>query len=492
MATAAEFPSFLINGVTAHRGGGGEAPENTLTSFAHGIAAGADWIELDIFRTRDGQLVVSHDKTTRRVGDLDLAVTASTYDELRTVDVATSFRAEHHLTLEECPPLTMPLLEDVLRLVLTQNRTRVSIQPKMDCVSDAIALIKRLHAESMVGFNDGSLPLMSAVKKLAPSIPVFWDRGESDIDEDIRIAKENGFETLVINAKALTPAKVTALQRVGLGIGVWTVNDETSWDRFLDMGVQRIYTDFPTRLLARQAARGFRPVTCQGVYPGHLQGVCTNDKDAIFWSWTTFMVKTDLQGRILIRIPVATHHGDVCYHDGKLYCAVNLGAFNKPAGQEDSWVYEYDAETLREVARHKVPELVHGAGGMAYHDGRFVVIGGLPPGTEENYLYEYDASFTFLKRHVLPSGYTLMGIQTAAFAEGSWWFGCYGKPPVLLRADANFSLTGKWEFNAAVGIIGIPGDRFFIAENRGVKGLGNTARLAIAHADAKNGLTKDE
>jgi hypothetical protein len=35
-----------------------------------------------------------------------------------------------------------------------------------------------------------------------------------------------------------------------------------------------------------------------------------------------------------------------------------------------------------------VPEVFHGAGGTGYHDGRFVVIGGLPPGVEENYVYE--------------------------------------------------------------------------------------------------------
>ncbi|HBJ86227.1 MAG TPA: hypothetical protein DDZ88_20655 [Verrucomicrobiales bacterium] len=46
-----------------------------------------------------------------------------------------------------------------------------------------------------------------------------------------------------------------------------------------------------------------------------------------------------------------------------------------------------------------------------------------------------------------------MGIQTAAYADGAWWLGCYGKPTILLRADENYRLIGKWEFDASVGIV---------------------------------------
>lgn len=44
------------------------------------------------------------------------------------------------------------------------------------------------------------------------------------------------------------------------------------------------------------------------------------------------------------KIPVANHHGDLCFHDGKVYVAVNLGKFNDPAGNAGSWVYVYDAD----------------------------------------------------------------------------------------------------------------------------------------------------
>lgn len=240
--------------------------------------------------------------------------------------------------------------------------------------------------------------------------------------------------------------------------------------------------------LTLTAEEAFKPVACEGTYPRHLQGFCTNGKDALYWSWTDAIVKTDLEGCILKKVASPSHQGDLCHHEGKIYVAVNLGKFNRPADEADSWVFIFDAETLEELSRHAVPELVHGAGGMACKDGRFIIIGGLPPGTEENYIYEYDSQLRFIRRHTLASGYSLMGIQTVEYADGSWWFGCYGKPAVVLRADDDFKLTGKWEFNASVGIARISPNQFLIAENKAVKGTGNIARLRLAHAHPEKGL----
>ncbi|WP_339732754.1 glycerophosphodiester phosphodiesterase family protein [uncultured Gimesia sp.] len=241
---------FLKNGVTAHRGNSSEFPENTLPAFQSGIKVGADWIELDLFLTKDGKLVVTHDKTTKRVGDKSRTVAHSTYAELKTVDVATDFRKRHQKTKQECPFQQMPLLEDVLKLVKQQHRTRVSIQPKADCVKQAVALVKQLKMDPWVGFNDGSLTYMSQVKQLAPKIPVFWDRGaNTDIDADIKIAKARGFEALVLNHQGITPEKIQKIKAAGLEPGAWTVNDPKLMKQLLKQGIERIYTDDPRLLL---------------------------------------------------------------------------------------------------------------------------------------------------------------------------------------------------------------------------------------------------
>ncbi len=248
--------SQLTNGVTAHRGNSGDFPENTLPAFQSGIDVGADWIELDILRSKDGQLVVIHDTTTKRVGDQNLVVAEATYEELAKVDVATDFRRRTGNTLEACPPQRIPLLKDVLLLAMKQNRTRVSIQPKTDCVAAAVALVKELKAERWVGFNDGNLAYMTEVMRLAPDIPVFWDRGAStDIDSDISIAKQHRFEALVLHHSGVTPEKVRKIKAAGIEVGAWTVNDAVTMTHLLDAGVERLYTDFPSALLKLKKER---------------------------------------------------------------------------------------------------------------------------------------------------------------------------------------------------------------------------------------------
>src|SRR5690554_1127585 len=223
-----------VRGITAHRGNSSEFPENTIPAFESAIALGVDWAELDIHLTKDGKVVVIHDVNTDRVGDKSLEVATSTYKELLTVDVATGFRNEQNRSSEEIPPQTIPLLEDVLAVFLKQERTKISIQPKTDCVAEAIGIIKKMNAGHLVGFNDGNLAYMSKVKVLDPEIPVFWDRpANSAIDEDIQIALQKGFEALVVNHNGLTSEKIGKIKAAGLEAGTWTVNQLETMEKLL-------------------------------------------------------------------------------------------------------------------------------------------------------------------------------------------------------------------------------------------------------------------
>jgi hypothetical protein len=244
----------------------------------------------------------------------------------------------------------------------------------------------------------------------------------------------------------------------------------------------------PRTLLALDsAAPGFKAAECEGTYPHHLQGICV-DEESIYWSFTTTLVKTDLEGHLQKRVPVANHHGDLCHRDGRLYVAVNLGKFNDPQGNADSWVYVYDADTLEEIARHETQQVFHGAGGIGFRDGHFFVVGGLPEGVQENYVYEYDGDFAFVKKHVIASGHTHLGIQTATFAHDRWWFGCYGSPQILLVTDADFKMQGRYEFDCSLGIEGIAGGRLLAASGRCRKPEGCDGRVRIVVPDEQSGL----
>jgi len=70
----------------AHRGGPVHAPENTLAAFRNAIAIGADWLEMDVQVTKDGELVVIHDETVDRTTNGSGAVRDLTLEEIRALD----------------------------------------------------------------------------------------------------------------------------------------------------------------------------------------------------------------------------------------------------------------------------------------------------------------------------------------------------------------------------------------------------------------------
>jgi hypothetical protein len=83
-----------------------------------------------------------------------------------------------------------------------------------------------------------------------------------------------------------------------------------------------------------------------------------------------------------------------------------------------------------------------------------------------------------------------MGIQTAAFADGHWWFGCYGDPQVLLKEGESFSEKGqRFGFDCSLGIVPIGGGKFLVARGTSSKEKGCTGRLVLAEADEQRGLS---
>ncbi|MBO7686757.1 MAG: hypothetical protein J6V72_10260, partial [Kiritimatiellae bacterium] len=183
---------------------------------------------------------------------------------------------------------------------------------------------------------------------------------------------------------------------------------------------------FAAALFAACAAVAQLPdkIVCEGDYGGHLQGLAT-DGESVYWSFTVAVVKTDLTGKILVSRAAPSHQGDLCYKDGVVYVAVNLGRFNTEA-RGVSQVTAYDAKTLEPLKTIPLPEMPHGAGGMTWKGDKFYIIGGLPLKHEKNYVYEYTSDFKFVKRHDLDTGFTWMGIQTAAHEDNTFYFGIYG------------------------------------------------------------------
>ncbi|MCX6915200.1 MAG: hypothetical protein NT167_19510 [Verrucomicrobia bacterium] len=61
-------------------------------------------------------------------------------------------------------------------------------------------------------------------------------------------------------------------------------------------------TDVNSEPKSDSARSAFQSTKCAGVYAGHLQGICTDERDAIYWSWTDTLVKTEAHGHVLKQV----------------------------------------------------------------------------------------------------------------------------------------------------------------------------------------------
>jgi glycerophosphoryl diester phosphodiesterase len=163
----------------------------------------------------------------------------------------------------------MPLLEEVIRVVMKQNRTRLSIQPKQDIVDEVMALIRKLGAEQWIGFNEGSFARVARVKELSPKVHVFYDTDGIDTKLHVERARKHGFESIVMYHENITKEDVKMVQDAGIEAGAWTVNDPEEMKRLLELGIDRLYTDYPSRLNNSQATG--KPET-DGVFKAPRRG----------------------------------------------------------------------------------------------------------------------------------------------------------------------------------------------------------------------------
>ena len=95
--SAGATPTYASLGatlITAHRGSSSEAPENTIPAFEKAIEEGADYVEMDVRLTSDGELVLMHDPSTKRTTGVDKLVCDSTYEELQQLDAGAEYPEE--------------------------------------------------------------------------------------------------------------------------------------------------------------------------------------------------------------------------------------------------------------------------------------------------------------------------------------------------------------------------------------------------------------
>ena len=227
--------------ITAHRGAALHAPENTMAAVEKALEAGADWVEIDVQETVDGEVVVLHDSDLKKVAGVDLKIWDATWDDLQEIDVGSFFSPEFS-------EQRVPRLEDVLRAC--QGESGVVIELKY--YGHQVRLEERV-AEIVDGLGMASdIKVMSLhyeglqrMKELRPD----WTTGilTSVVMGDLT---RMDVDFLAVNSGMAKRRFVNSSHRAGKKVLAWTVNDALGMSAMMDLGVDSIITDDPQ--LARE------------------------------------------------------------------------------------------------------------------------------------------------------------------------------------------------------------------------------------------------
>lgn len=222
--------------VVAHRGASGHYPENTLAAVRGAIDAGAQWVEIDVQETADGEVVVIHDSDLKKVGGVPLVVGRSTLKELGYTDIGSWF----DLSFSD---ERIPTLREVL--ALCKDRIGINIELKYyghekrleQSVADIVA---EMGMDDQVVAMSLSLPGVRRMKQIRPD----WEVG---LLSSVAVGDISRLDVdfLALNAQFTSRALVRRLHKRGRKVMVWTVNDALGIATVAGRGVDAIITDEP-------------------------------------------------------------------------------------------------------------------------------------------------------------------------------------------------------------------------------------------------------
>lgn len=236
--SAGATPTYASLGatlITAHRGSSSEAPENTIPAFEKAIEEGADYVEMDVRLTSDGELVLMHDPSTKRTTGVDKLVCDSTYEELQQLDAGAEYPEEYAGT-------KIPTLKDAIDTCkgkVMMNIELKTVRNDGELEKKVAELLRENHMEEQCIVTSFKQRSLVRIKKDDPDIVTgyIYSFGYSNR------TNYEAMDVLSIDARYLTRQVVTGAHKKGIMVCAWTVNTSSEMRRMMAIGVDNIITD---------------------------------------------------------------------------------------------------------------------------------------------------------------------------------------------------------------------------------------------------------
>ena len=260
--------------VIGHRGSAGEAPENTLPSFALGLEMGAAILESDVHLTRDGVPVLIHDDRVDRVTDGGGRVAELSLGRLHALDAGHRFSTDGGRTYPfRGRGLRVPTLQEALA-AFPDARFNLELKEGLPgLVERCLDVIEKSGSaiRSLLTAGDDALMMELRAETARRGVAVALGASAREVGDFLRCAIERrrpapGPMALQVPPEfggrpLVTREFVDHAHDHDLFVHVWTIDEPEEMRALLALGVDGIVSDFPARLAAvigAQRAEGER------------------------------------------------------------------------------------------------------------------------------------------------------------------------------------------------------------------------------------------
>ena len=268
-APAAASPRRRGVAFSAHRGGGEIAPEGTYDAYRAALDAGADYLEFDVRRTADGELVAFHAARLRaaRVGQHSLGQHRAAGQQRASQHGASHHRAVSSLSYAELCRLAgyvVPTTSGVLALLAGRAGAHIDLK-EPDCLGVIVSQALRVLTPERIIVSTGDRSAVAELGSRWPAVPTgltiggdladtaryLAGRARLPVQSPVDAVVAAGARWAVVHERLARAGALADCRRRGLATMVWTVNDDTALARWLGCpDVDVVVTDRPRRAAA--------------------------------------------------------------------------------------------------------------------------------------------------------------------------------------------------------------------------------------------------